>query len=84
MMDDKTIMSNVLSNVKGMCDLTMHGTIESATPAVHTAFHDALNDLLCLQNKIYAEMSKKGWYPSEQAETAKINDTKQKFSSVQS
>ena len=83
MMDDKTIMSNVLSNVKGMCDLAMHGTIESATPAVHTAFHDTLNDMLCLQNKIYSEMSKKGWYPTEQAETQKIAAAKQKFSSAQ-
>ena len=41
-MDDKTIMASVLGNVKGMCDLAMHGTIESATPAVHTAFKNAL------------------------------------------
>ena len=54
MMDDKTMMSDVLANVKGMCDLAMHGTIESATPAVHTAFHDSLNDMLCLQNRIYS------------------------------
>ena len=81
MMDEKTVMSNILCNVKGMCDLAMHGTIESATPAVHTAFKDSLNDLLCLQNTIYSEMSKKGWYPAEQAEAQKINAAKQKFSS---
>lgn len=81
-MDDKTIMASVLGNVKGMCDLAMHGTIESATPAVHTAFKNALDEMLCLQNQVYSEMSKKGWYPAEQAETQKINAAKQKFSST--
>ena len=58
-MEDKTIMSDVLCSVKGMCDLAMHGTIESATPAVHTAFKNSLDELLSMQNKIYSEMSAK-------------------------
>ena len=83
-MDDKTIMASVLGNVKGMCDLAMHGTIESATPAVHTAFKNALDEMLCLQNQVYSEMSKKGWYPAEKAEAAKITAAKQKFQSTTS
>ena len=78
-MDDKMIMSTVLGNVKGMCDLMMHGTIESATPAVHGAFQCALDDMLCIQSRIYKEMSAKGWYPAEQAEAQKITATKQKY-----
>ena len=78
-MDDKIVMSTVLGNVKGMCDLMMHGTIESATPDVHSAFKCALDEMLCMQNRIYSEMSAKGWYPAEQAEAQKIAATKQKY-----
>lgn len=83
-MDDKTMMASVLGNVKGMCDLAMHGTIESATPNVHVEFKHSLDELLCLQNRIYSEMSAKGWYPAEKAETAKITAAKQKFQSTTS
>ena len=81
-MEDKIIMSTVLGNVKGMCDLMMHGTIESATPAVHGAFKCALDDMLCMQNRIYNEMNAKGWYPTAQAEAQKISAVKQKFANV--
>ncbi len=81
-MDDKTMMSTVLGNVKGVCDLMMHGTIESATPNVHATFKCALNDMLVMQNTIYAKMSEKGWYPAEQAETQKVEQAKQKFATM--
>jgi spore coat protein CotF len=81
-MDDKTMMSAVLGNVKGMCDLMMHGTIESATPNVHSTFKCALNDMLVMQNTIYEKMSEKGWYPAEQAETKKLTEAKQKFANM--
>lgn len=79
-MDDKQIMENLLLGTKGVCDLYMHGTIESAgTNKVHTAFSNALNDSLCMQDKIYQKMSQKGWYPTEQAEQQKIQKVKDKF-----
>lgn len=81
-MDDKTMMSSVLGNVKGMCDLMMHGTIESSTPNVHATFKSALNDMLVMQNAIYAKMSEKGWYPEEKAEAQKIDAAKQKFATA--
>ena len=81
-MDDKIVMSTVLGNVKGMCDLMMHGTIESATLDVHSAFKCALDEMLCMQNRIYSEMSAKGWYPTAQAEAQKLTAVKQKFANV--
>ena len=81
-MQDREIMENLLLNLKGECDLMMHGTIESATPNVHATFKCALNDMLVMQNQIYAKMSEKGWYPMEQAETQKITETKQKFANM--
>lgn len=79
-MDDKNLMENILLLEKGVCDLFMHGTIESSTDNVHQAFSAALNNALCMQDTIYDKMSAKGWYPVEQVETAKINTVKQKFS----
>jgi spore coat protein CotF len=79
-MDDKMIMSTILSNVKSECDLMLHGSIESSTPNIHTTFKNALNETLDIQNKIYAEMNAKGWYPSQQAEQQKIDQAKQKYS----
>ncbi|MDR1003370.1 MAG: spore coat protein [Oscillospiraceae bacterium] len=79
-MDDKTIMSTVLTNVKSQCDLLMHGTIESSTANVHSTFDDALRDCMDVQNQIYCKMAEMGWYPMQQVEEQKINQTKQKFS----
>lgn len=79
-MEDRVIMDNILSTTKAVCDLMMHGTIESSTQNVHEAFKSTLNDCLCMQNEIYSKMSQKGWYPSQQVEQQKIEQTKQKFS----
>ena len=37
-MQDKDLMENELLVVKGICDLYLHGAIESTTTEVHTAF----------------------------------------------
>lgn len=79
-MNDKCIMENILLTTKGVCDLYLHGTIESNTANVHTAFDTALKDTLCMQDEIYKKMASKGWYPTEQAEQQKIQQIKQKFS----
>ena len=83
-MDDKCIMENSLLTEKGVCDLFLHGTIESSTANVHQAFNTALNDSLCMQDELYKKMAQKGWYPTEQAEEQKIQKVKQKFSNSSS
>ncbi len=79
-MDDKNLMEDILLLEKGVCDLYMHGTIESSTEKVHGTFRAALTESLCMQDTIYSKMAAKGWYPSEQAEQSKMNTVKQKFS----
>lgn len=79
-MEDKDLMEKELLIIKGVCDLYLHGTIESSTADVHTAFKDALNESLDIQNKIYNLMAEKGWYKTETAEQQKIDAAKQKFS----
>ena len=56
---------------KGVCDLYMHGAIESTTKEVHCAFKEALNTSLDIQNKLYNLMKEKGWYQTECADSLK-------------
>lgn len=76
---DKNLMENMLLLEKGVCDLFLHGTIESSTAGVHQTFTTALNSALQMQDTIYDKMAAKGWYPTEQAEQKKIDSVKQKF-----
>ena len=71
-MDDKNLIESLLMSTKGVCDLYMHGSIESGTTNVNNSFNKALNDTLCMQDEIYKKMTAKGWYPTEQADQQKI------------
>ncbi len=82
-MDDKSLMENILQLEKGVCDLYMHGALESSTANVHQTFHNAFNEALCMQSTVFDKMSAKGWYPMEQAEQPKVNALRQKFSTQQ-
>ena len=81
-MNDQAIMENLLLTTKGVCDLYMHGTVESATQNVHQAFDTALADSLNMQEDIYKQMSAKGWYQSEEADAQQKAQIKQKFAQV--
>ena len=78
-MDDKCIMENLLMTTKGVCDLYLHGVIESPTANVHKAFDQALQDSICMQDEIYKKMSEKGWYPSSQAKEQEILKVKNRY-----
>ncbi len=69
-MDDKTIMENLLHTAKGVCDLYLHGTIESPTMNVHQTFDTALNDSLCMQSDIYKKNVRKGMVYHRSGRTA--------------
>ena len=77
-MNDQMIMENILLTTKGVCDLYMHGAIESATQNVQQTFDSALSDSLCMQGDIYQKMARKGWYPAQQADQQQINRGRQK------
>ena len=79
MNNDQQIMENLLLTTQGVCDLYLHGAIESATPDVHQAFDGALGESLDMQSDIYAEMSNRGWYQNQQADTQQIAQVRQKF-----
>ena len=77
--NDKNLMENMLLLEKGVCDLFLHGAIESSTANVHQTFNSALNNSLSIQDNIYNKMSAKGWYAPEQAEQNQNNTVKKKF-----
>lgn len=78
-MEDRDLMEKELLVIKGVCDLYLHGTIESSTAPVHSAFKNALNESLNIQNKIYNLMAEKGWYNMQNVEQQKIDTVKQQF-----
>ena len=78
-MNEKEIMEGILLTTKGVCDLYMHGTVESSTQNVHQAFDTALADSLCMQEDIYKQMTAKGWYQMTEAEPQQIAQVQQKF-----
>ena len=78
-MNDQAIMENLLLTTKGVCDLYLHGAIESATPQVNQTFDAALNESLAMQEEIYQQMSAKGWYQNQQAPGQQLQQVKQKF-----
>ncbi len=78
-MDDRNTMESILLEVKGVCDLYLHGAIESATPDVHRAFDAALQDALCMQNEIYEKMQSRGWYQQSAAQPEQIAQTRRQF-----
>jgi len=79
-MDDKCIMENLLFTAKQVCDLYMHGAIESSTADVHRAFAGAFDQTLAMQDSIYKQMASKGWYKTDSAPQDKLQQTKQKYS----
>ena len=82
-MDDKNVMENILLREKGVCDLYLHGAIESCTGNVHQTFSRALSDSLVMQDTLYDKMAAKGWYPADRAEMTKVQAVKKKFQSMQ-
>ncbi len=81
-MNDQSIMENLLLTTKGVCDLYLHGAIESSTQNVNAAFDQALSDSLCMQNELYQKMASKGWYPAQQAQQREIDQVRQKFAGL--
>ena len=78
-MDDKCIMEGLLLDAKSVCDLYMHGAIESSTAKVRQTFSAAFDDALSMGDTLYQQMTQKGWYQTDNAPEQKRQQTKQKF-----
>ncbi|MDL2234237.1 spore coat protein [Ruminococcaceae bacterium OttesenSCG-928-L11] len=76
---DKDILTDLLSSQKFVTDGYNSFANECATPAVKTDFVNLLSEEHQLQNEVFCEMQKRGWYQVEAAEQTKINQAKQKY-----
>lgn len=78
-MEEKLMMSNVLTNIKSLCGLLMNATIES--PNNWKELNATLDNYIELQNELYQSMVNEGWYQIENADVSKIEQLKQKLNS---
>ncbi len=76
---DKEMMNDVLSSQKFMTDGYNSTANEAKESTVRSAFMSILNDEHTIQQDVFNEMEKRGWYQTEQAPQNKIDETKQKF-----
>lgn len=74
-MEDRFYMENLLTTAKSLCDLLLHGTIESSTPNVNGSMNQSLFQCLSIQNAIYKQMEAKGWYKTTMAPQTKVQTT---------
>lgn len=77
---DKDMMTDLLSSQKFIAEGYNTFANECATPAVKTDFMNILKEEHQIQSDVFAEMQKRGWYPTEAADQNKINQAKQKYS----
>lgn len=77
---EKEIMMDVLASQKAITGSYNTMANECATPAVKTDFINILNEEHQIQSEVFGEMQKRGWYPIQNADQNKINQTKQQYS----
>ena len=76
---DKNIMTDVLSTQKSVTACYNYSANEAANANVKNLFIDLLNEEHNIQHDVFEEMSKRGWYPTEQASDTKINEVKSTY-----
>lgn len=81
-MQDKELMDDVLSSEKQMTGIYNSYANECATPEIRQEMLKILKEEHDIQADVYTEMQSRGWYQAPPAEQQKINQAKQKFSSI--
>ena len=73
------MLTDLLASQKFITDGYNTFANECATPAVKADFVNILGEEHQLQNQVFTEMQKRGWYTVEAADQSKINQAKQKY-----
>jgi len=79
MFSDKDRLQDALSSQKFITENYNTFTNECITPEVRGVFMSILKEEHDIQNEIFTEMQKRGWYQITPAEPQKIQQTKTKF-----
>ena len=80
--DDQEVLTDALASEKFATDGYNNFSNECATPEVRQKFLALLSEEHQIQNDIFQEMSKRGWYPTPAAEKQKIDEAKQKYQNM--
>ena len=72
-------LTDLLSSEKYLASVYNSACCESATPVVKSCLCALLQDEHRIGDRIFGEMSSRGWYPVEKAEDTKLNAARQKF-----
>ena len=80
--DDQEVLTDALASEKFATDGYNNFSNECATPEVRQKFLALLSEEHQIQNDIFQEMSKRGWYPTPAAEQQKIDEAKQKYQNM--
>ena len=76
---DKDRLQDALASQKFITENYNTFTNECVTPEVRGVFMSILKEEHDMQNEIFVEMQKRGWYQVQPAEQQKIQQTRTKF-----
>ena len=79
---DREMLTDALVSEKFMTSGYNTFTNECASTSVLNEFMSLLNEEHQMQHEVFTEMQKRGWYPTQQAPSDKIQQVKMKFSSL--
>ena len=79
---DKEQMNDFLAGEKYLASTYNAFLSESATPEVVCCLTSLLSDTHNSAQRLFGEMSSRGWYPTPKAQDTKLTEAKQKFGSM--
>ena len=79
LLSDREILADALSGEKLAADRYNTCSCEAATPQVRQNFLTLLSEEHTMQNDIFQEMHKRGWYPTPAAEAVQVKQTREKY-----
>ena len=74
-MNDQLIMDNYLLILKSTVEVYVHGTLEASNTIIKSTLKSCLDEILNAQEKTYNEMTKYGWYTTNNVDITTINET---------
>ena len=78
-MNDKLLMENYLLVLKSTVEVYVHGTLESSNNSCKSILRECLNNTLIHQANTYDEMTKYGWYTTNNVHSSEIKNTLSKL-----
>ncbi len=82
-MQDKEIMTDMLTSQKSITEHYNHYANECASVDLRNSFLDILQEEHQIQNDVFKDMDKRGWYSTQPADQNRVSATRQKFENMQ-